>query len=264
MIGLNTKPKSGLVVCHPIDNTSMKYFLFFVLILAFACTPSKDPQKIIDASIKAHGGSLFEGRTVTFDFRDKHYLVQRKPDGYTYIRLFEDDSLGQVKDVLTNSTKLERYVNDTLQVLSDEWAFKYANSVNSVLYFFQLPYGLNDKAVIKKYLGQKVINQQLYEKVQVTFQQENGGKDFEDVFVYWINAKTNLLDFMAYSYLTDGGGVRFRQAVNRRTIDGMVFQDYINFKPANKNTAVESLDQAFIEASLIELSLIENESIEVK
>lgn len=237
--------------------------LFFTALL-IGCTPNKDPQKIIDQSIKAHGGQLFEGRTVTFDFRNKHYLVQRKPEGYTYIRSFEDDSLGLVKDVLTNSTELERYVNDTLQVLSEEWKSKYANSVNSVLYFFQLPYGLNDEAVIKKYLGQKVINQQLYDKVQVTFKQENGGKDFEDVFVYWINTKTGTLDFMGYSYLTDGGGVRFRQAVNRRTIDGMIFQDYINFKPVNKNALVESLDQAFIEATLIELSQIENENIEVK
>lgn len=229
-----------------------------------ACTPNKDPQEVIDQAIKAHGGKLFEGRTVTFDFRDKHYLVQRKTDSYTYIRSFKDDSLGIVKDVLTNSLELERYSNDSLLKISDEWKFKYANSVNSVLYFFQLPYGLNDPAVIKKYLGQKVINGQLYEKVKVTFKQENGGKDFEDVFVYWINSKTNTLDFFGYSYLTDGGGIRFRQAINRRTIKGMIFQDYINFKPSNKNTSVESLDQAFIEASLIELSQIENENIEVK
>lgn len=242
----------------------MKYITIFTLILAFACTPNKDPQTIIDSAIKAHGGSRLAGSTVTFDFRDKQYLVQRKPDSYTYIRTFEDDSLGQVKDVLTNSTKLERYVNDTLQNLSEEWEAKYANSVNSVLYFFQLPYGLNDPAVVKKYLGQQVINGKLYDKVQVTFQQENGGKDFEDVFVYWIDTKTSLMDFIAYSYLTDGGGMRFRQAVNRRTIDGIVFQDYINFKPGNKNTSVEALDQAFIEASLIELSQIENENIDVK
>ncbi len=245
-------------------DTLMRNFYFILLILLVACTPNKDPQKIIDKAIAAHGGQLFEGRTVTFDFREKHYLVQRKPEGYTYIRSFEDDSLGQVKDVLTNSTELERYANDTLLNISEEWKFKYANSVNSVLYFFQLPYGLNDGAVIKKYLGQKVINKQLYEKVQVTFKQENGGKDFEDVFVYWINAETNTLDFLGYSYLTDGGGVRFRQAVNRRTIEGMVFQDYVNFKPTNKNASVEYLDQAFIEASLIELSQIQNENIEVK
>lgn len=244
----------------------MQKLLFFSLTIfsLTGCTPNKDPQKIIDQAIAAHGGQLFEGKTVTFSFRDKHYLVQRKPEGYTYIRSFEDDSLGQVKDVLLNSTTLERYANDTLLNISDEWKFKYANSVNSVLYFFQLPYGLNDAAVRKKYLGQKVINDQLYEKVQVTFMQENGGKDFEDVFVYWINAKTSTLDYLAYSYLTDGGGVRFRQAINRRQINGMTFQDYINFKPASEKAIVQSLDQAFIDASLIELSQIVNENIEIK
>lgn len=252
------------VVCDIMDDTPMKNIYLIILIFLAACSPSKDPQKIIDKAIAAHGGQLFEGHTVTFDFRNKHYLVQRKAEGYTYIRSFEDDSLGLVKDVLTNSSNLERYVNDTLLSLDKEWQFRYANSVNSVLYFFQLPYGLNDEAVVKKYLGQKVINQKLYEKVQVTFQQENGGKDFEDVFVYWINAETNTLDFLGYSYLTDGGGVRFRQAVNRKNIKDMVFQDYINFKPQNKDIPVQSLDQAFIEASLIELSMIENENIKVK
>ncbi|SMD35392.1 hypothetical protein SAMN04488029_2494 [Reichenbachiella faecimaris] len=241
----------------------ISYAAFF-LVIAMACTPNKSPQKIIDEAIQAHGGLLFEGRTITFDFRGKHYLVQRKPVGYTYIRSFMDDSLGQVKDVLANSTELERFVNDTLQDISSEWKFKYANSVNSVLYFFQLPYGLNDAAVVKKYIGQKVINGRLYDKVQVTFKQENGGKDFEDVFVYWIETKTKTLDYLAYSYLTDGGGIRFRQAINRRAIEGMVFQDYINFKPANKDAALETLDEAFIEASLIELSQIENKNIEVK
>lgn len=236
----------------------------FATIVIFSCTPNKDAQKITDRAIEAHGGQSFEGRTVTFDFRGKHYLVQRKSGSYTYIRSFEDDSLGQIKDVLTNSTDLERYVNDTLVGLSEEWKTKYANSVNSVLYFFQLPYGLNDGAVRKKYLGQKVINEQLYEKIKVTFKQENGGKDFEDIFVYWINADTYTLDYLAYAYLTDGGGIRFRQAVNRREIKGMVFQDYINFKPANDKADVESLDQAFIDASLIELSQIINENIEVR
>lgn len=244
----------------------MKNVLFLtVLVLAvIGCTPNKDPQKIINRAIVAHGGQLFEGRTVTFNFRDKQYLVQRKPEGYTYIRSFQDDSLGQVKDVLTNSTDLERYANDTLLNLSEEWKFKYANSVNSVLYFFQLPYGLNDAAVRKTYLGQKVINEQLYDKVKVTFKQENGGKDFEDVFVYWVNVKTNTIDFLAYSYLTDGGGVRFRQAINRRSIKGMIFQDYINFKPSNQKVQVETLDQAFIDASLIELSQIVNENIKIR
>ncbi|MEO9966139.1 MAG: DUF6503 family protein [Reichenbachiella sp.] len=244
----------------------MKNFILFILLLAMAaaCTPNKDPQKIIDKAIAAHAGQLFEGRKVSFDFRDKHYAVQRKPEGVIYLRLFEDDSLGRVKDVLLNSTELTRYVNDTLVELTDEWKFKYANSVNSVLYFFQLPYGLNDPAVNKKYLGQKVINEQLYEKIRITFKQEDGGKDYEDVFVYWINAKTSTLDFLAYSYLTDGGGVRFRQAINRRKIGGMIFQDYINFRPIDDKADVESLDEMFISASLIELSMIVNENIEVE
>ena len=70
------------------------------------------------------------------------------------------------------------------------------------------------------------------------------------------------IDFMAYSYLTDGGGVRFREAINRREIKGLLIQDYVNHA-ADKNTTLDKLPKLFEEGKLENLSMIINENVRV-
>ena len=139
----------------------------------------------------------------------------------------------RVHDHLTNGG-LWREVAGEKVVLSIKDSAAYANSVNSVIYFALLPYFLNDPAVIKTYLGTEVIGEKEYERVMVTFQQEGGGKDFEDEFIYWFDGDTYHLDFLAYNYITDGGGARFREAFNARQINGVRFVNYTNYKPIIK------------------------------
>ncbi len=179
---------------------------------------------------------------------------------YTYTRSFQD-SVGVVYDVLINSNDFKRTVDDYDVVLTEEWKKRYGNSVNSVLYFFQIPYVLNDPAARKFYLGEVMINGKSYHIIKVTFNEEDGGKDFEDEFRYWINQETKLVDYLAYNYLTDGGGTRFRQAINRREVDGLVVQDYINYKANEKFPLLDDLPRLFEKDSLIELSRIINTNV---
>ena len=131
-----------------------------------------------------------------------------------------------------------------------------SEAVNSVIYFAILPYFLNDAAVNKRYIGKKSIEGTTYHKIEITFDVEGGGRDHDDVYVYWIDAEDYSLDYLAYSYEVNGGGVRFRSAYNSRTVGGLVFQDYINYKH-DKNTPVTSLDDIFVAGGLKELSRIE-------
>jgi len=238
-----------------------KLILFISLLILVACSEKKNPQEIIDFAIKTHGSHLFKSKKLEFDFRNKHYSVQYNGDEKVYTRSFQDDSLGSVYDELSNSSEFKRSINDTIYQVNEEWKRRYGNSINSVLYFFQLPFGLNDPAVNKEYIGEKYINNLGYHKIKITFKQKGGGEDFQDVFIYWINKEANTVDYIAYSYATDEGGSRFRQAINRREIRGMVFQDYINYKSASKSDDVENHDQLFIEGELKELSTIVNENI---
>ena len=103
-----------------------------------------------------------------------------------------------------------------------------------------------------------------YHAVEVTFQQEGGGKDYEDAFVYWFHTERNTMDYFGYSYEVDGGGLRFRKAYNFRTIEGIRFSDFINFKAEYPKYSVHDLGSLYNQGVLEELSRIENENIQVR
>ncbi len=143
-------------------------------------------------------------------------------------------------------------------------AIKYSSSVNSVHYFSVLPYGLNAAAVNKEYLKKVEIKGRTYHKIKVTFNKENGGEDFEDVFVYWFDTEDYKVGYLAYSYNeSDGLGLRFREAYNERYIDGVRFVDYNNYKPKKNTISVIDLDSLFEADRLKLLSKIELEHVKV-
>ena len=217
-------------------------------------------QEIIDQAIIAHGQNLFENATLSFSFRDKQYSARRSDTSYAYTRSFKDGS-ALIEDMLINSTHFSRKKNGVSIEVSKEWADKYSRSINSVLYFFQLPYLLNDLAVKKTYQGIKQIKGESYHQIKVSFQIENGGDDFEDEYLYWINVNNYEIDYLAYNYITDGGGVRFRSAIDKRRVDGLLVQDYINYAPVDKKMPLSDLITQFEKEALIERSRIINSEI---
>lgn len=219
-------------------------------------------QEIVDKAIWAHGGKNYENLNLAFDFRSRHYTATRKGGLYTYTRAFTD-STGQVQDYLSNDG-FRREINGQPVDLPAERKQAFTNSVNSVIYFALLPFGLNDPAVQKKYLGEITLRDQPYHKIKITFAQEGGGVDHEDEFIYYIHQKTFLMDYFAYSYQTEGGGLRFRQAYNPKTVGEIRFQQYINYEPPHKEVALIDLDKLFEAGQLKELSRIELENIQVK
>lgn len=242
---------------------TMKFSLFtFFVFIAFSSCESDQVQKIVDKSIDIHGGKLFDNVHIEFNFRNRHYTSHRQGGIFTYTREFRD-STGQVKDILTNNS-FRREINGGLAKITEERAKAFSNSVNSVIYFALLPYGLNDRAVKKKYLNETELKGKQYHVIEVTFEKEGGGKDYEDVFLYWIEKESYTMDYLAYTYESDGGGIRFREAINRRTIEGILFQDYINYEPANKNTSLDKMESLYRNGELKKLSNIVLEEISVE
>src|SRR3990167_8882549 len=186
--------------------------LFIMCVVACKEQPkdSVTAQEIVDKSIAVSGGAGYKTSTISFRFRDREYKVEKVGNQRIMSRRLKNDTI-TILDVKTPNG-LERLINDSLVPLSDSLANVYANSVNSVHYFAYLPYGLNDAAVMKELLGEVRIKNKEYYKVKVTFKQEGGGTDFEDVYVYWFNKETFKVDYLAYEYHVDGGGIRFREA----------------------------------------------------
>ncbi|MCK0156591.1 deoxyribose-phosphate aldolase [Cellulophaga sp. F20128] len=240
----------------------MKNLVLVLLITMVSCKNSKKEtitaQAIINSSIKAAGGTLYETKNVAFGFRGLMYQLEPNEGKKVMRRTTVNDSL-VIEDVVSQDFK--RYINKTNVVVPDSMAIKYTNSINSVFYFALLPYGLNDAAVKKEYLGEVSIKGKEYYKVKVTFYEENGGEDFEDVYVYWFNKNTYLPDYLAYKFYTDGGGMRFRAAYNERYVSGVRFVDYENYTPKSNEVSVMQLDSLYHTNQLQLLSKIELNTI---
>ena len=245
-------------------HIAMKYLSILFALTAFSCINTDkelSADQIVNNAIAKQCQGNCDHATVEFTFRDRAYLSMRNDGAFQFTRTTHD-SIGVIKDKLSNDG-FERMINDKTVVVPDSMAVSYGNSVNSVVYFAQLPYGLNAPAVEKKLLGETIINEQPYYEVQVTFQEEGGGTDHDDVFVYWIHKEQMTVDYLAYSYQVNGGGIRFREAYNERRENGIRFVDYNNYKPESLETPIADLDVLFTQGKLKLLSKIETENVAV-
>lgn len=237
---------------------------FWGLLLAaflFACKPQNKAQNIVNQSIEAHGGSQLSHAQFSFDFRKKHIEVVLNEGHYVYESIL-NDSIGRVHDKLSNEG-FSRSVNGNTLKLSEEDQQRYGNTLNSVVYFALLPYHLNDPAANKELLGETTIKGEPYYEIKVTFDQEGGGTDHDDVFVYWIHQTKYTMDYLAYSFQVNGGGTRFREAYNIRHIEGIRFAHYINYESTVQDFALEDYESLFEEGKVEELSRIRLENVEV-
>ena len=210
-------------------------------------------DSIVNAAIEAHGGKRYDTADYSFTFRDKTYRFKNDGSNYEYSSTIQKgDSL--IKDVMINSD-FTRYINTQKQNLTAEDAGKYGESLNSVIYFATLPHKLQDASVHKKFVEETTIKGKKYDVIEVTFGQDGGGKDFDDQYQYWINQETHLMDYFAYNYQVNEGGVRFRAAFNTRVVAGVTFQDYINYEAPIK-TPLKDLPELYEQGKLKEASRI--------
>ena len=237
--------------------------ILFLTLLAVSCgqaPESPTARQIVDRAIAAAGGERFGQQRISFDFREHHYIYQPHSEGRILKRIRENGETA-ITDVLQDGN-LQRKINDSLVVVPDSMARKYANSVNSVHYFAYLPMGLNDPAVNKELLGETEIGGTPYYEVRVTFDRQGGGVDFEDVYVYWFNKETYKPDYLAYRFQSDGGGQRFRKAYNERYVGGIRFVDYENYEYGMQQP-IESLDSLYQAGRLTRLSTIDLRNVRV-
>ena len=217
-------------------------------------------QMIIDSSIVFHGGDYYENSEIQFGFRDKQYTVSRTGSSFVYSSS-HTDSLGTHERKLTN-IGYEAFLNSERVVLSAKDSAAQAGSLNSVVYFAMLPSLLTDEAVNHEIDGEENIKDKDYYRIKVTFSEDGGGADYDDVYLYWFDKEDYSMDYLAYSFHVNDGGSRFRAAINSRRINGIIFQDYENFNGPSPDS-LEVISQMYKAGELPLLSQIELNRISV-
>lgn len=243
----------------------MKFYniiCWFIYLFFSTITAQFSAKEIVNRAIEVAGGKVHENTSVYFTFRGKQYQSNRNNGTYKLER-FVNTTSGVIHDVINNNG-LKRTVDNCRIVIADSLVTKISDGVNSVHYFVSLPYGLNDPAVKKKLIGESSIKGIMYYKVRVTFAEEGGGTDFEDEFLYWIHKDNFTVDYLAYKYAVNGGGIRFREAYNTRNVKGIRFVNYKNYKTDDLSTQLEQLGTMFEKQQLSLLSKIELTNINVR
>lgn len=253
-----------------------KLFIISLVLLLASCSEEIVTEKPItnlqneslDAAIeiiakmqKGHGVKNIDGKEIAFSFRNKVYSRYSFNNQYGYSRYGLNEEGKMVIDSWRGDD-FKRTINNVEVQITDKEENAYKNSINSVFYFALLPLSLSDPAVNIQLLGDVKVIGKMYTKIKVTFNEDGGGEDFKDVFIYWMNKETNTMDFLAYEYFTEGGGIRFRESFNPRNIGGFLFQDYNNFKPSLGIELID-MDKAFERGELEQVSEIVLEEIKV-
>lgn len=217
-------------------------------------------EQIIQKTIERHGGDRYEQLFLKFRFRKLRFEVTRQKGVFKFLRISQDSTGNLIRDILTNDS-FTRLIDGEEVSLTEKKSNSIQNGVNSVVYFALLPYKLNDPAAIKTYKGETIIKDEPYHVIEVSFKQEGGGDDYEDVFFYWIHTEDYTMDYLAYRFHIDGGGIRFRNAYEVKEIQGIRFQNYVNYKVDDMTVPMKTLPEMWVKGELTELSKIDLEDI---
>ncbi|WP_263787410.1 DUF6503 family protein [Salinibacter grassmerensis] len=252
----------------------MRMFSFLsaavLVILLGACSAPESPpsaEAVIDSARAAHGASVLDQALVTFNFRGDAYRVRQDGGSFHYRRAYTDSLGRSVVEGLTNNGHYRVVEGDTVSLSPSERG-AVETTVNSVAYFALLPEPLGDPAVQPTYSGRDTIDGVPYHRVDVTFQQEGGGSDWQDVFVYWFRTDTHAMDYLAYAFGQGPGeeaGTRFREAHNVRRRTGVRVADYHNYTADTLTADQMARYPALLESDALELvSEIEIDSVQVR
>ena len=219
--------------------------------------------QVVTASIERHGGEAFDRVHLTWDFRGVPFEVIRYEGSFRYQRTVEDELGAPVVEVMQNEGSWIE-VNGERRAVDPGSRSRLETAVNSVVYFGYLPFRLDDPPVRAVDLGTGELAGEPYRKIEITFEQEGGGGDWEDRFIYWFHEVDETLDYLAYREAADVETTRFRRAVNRREIGGVLVQDYENYTGDPDVGDVADYDRLFEAGSLRLVSMVEFDNLAVR
>ena len=239
-------------------HLSILILVFFTVAMSTSDVVAQSASDLLNKAIKAHGGKKYKKAHYQFIFRDKLYRFQHKKGGYHYSVRKTANGV-QIFDQLKNG-EFSRSLNGQETTLGKKEIMGATGGLNSVIYFATLPHKLLDPAVNLTHGGTTTIKGVAYDLLHVSFDKEGGGVDHDDKFIYWIRKENHRIDYLAYNYRVNGGGVRFRAAFNTRNVSGILFQDYVNYK-APVGTPLADLPSIYEKEELKKLSVIATESV---
>ncbi len=224
-----------------------------------------EQSALVDRAIAQHGGEAYGHTETSLDICSKsgcfHVETRTQKDRFDFKvagkasgRHREVSSVGGLTTVKLDGETIA--VDGTAMQRHIDWAM-------ARIYFCFLPYRLNDPGVYKQDLGLTDWGGRTFHRIKVTFE-PGSSTDASDEYMYWFDPETARLEFFAYTYDDNGGGLRFRRAINHRRFGGILFFDQENFGTEGAGLSVDLIDEAFVRNKLRHVSTVRLEDIEVR
>ena len=175
---------------------------------------TNQPETLLKAVAYSHGGwgDLWKKGDVQYIYD------YRTPDGKADVSL--------ERYMFRNEASLGKYTQHDINVMpgEDGEVIQYFNGQETVVmvdgekaenpqllgvsdflrranyFWFTMPYKLTDKGTIITYQGQEEYNGKAYDKVHVTYDPEITGKEQNDIYVFYVNPETKLIDRFFFSF----------------------------------------------------------------
>ena len=210
---------------------------------------------IVAKSIEFHGGSLYEGSTMTMTITSLSgsFRIEATRQGGQ----FDHAVIG------TNRENLERRVqvtNDGVQewlggeqVELDEQGTTRARAfVDARVFFPLLPYTLNGGDVNYQDLGVENWEGRDLHKIRVSFT-PGTSNDADDGYMFWFHPETGQMEQFGYDF---DGGLRFRKGIEFQRVGGVMFSTQENYAINGDRVPVDMLSPDYVAENMSLLSTV--------
>lgn len=241
--------------------------LLTILCINVSCKKSSPNSKDLDQTssqlfqktLNTHGLTKFETSLLKFNFGTTEYTITELNNRalYTMTRYLDHN----VYKAIYDGGYLTYSINNELQEDSD---FPYQivqRSLYGFAYCYSIPFSLQTNDVILERKTDVEIRNQDYYTLDVTFTKIPDTP--EDQIILYINKETNIIDYTAIKHLLTDFKPQFRRMINPRYIDGILFQDYIQFSSDNDDLKIDQYYSKYNSAELKDLRKVEITNIEV-
>jgi len=244
----------------------MKLLAYLILFggLLTSCKTDVEPElngiQLLDKSIEASGGSIFNDSNVSFQIKHRKYQAYRNK----HIARFsiETKNLNNEIHKATYANGFPEYFINNEKIPTNPNIQRYVNlRLEAVMYLSGIPHVFKQNGVITTRQEDVVIDEQDYFVLNITFPEGEGLPD--DEFYLYINPETFYVDFYAEKYKLNGNEPTFVRLYNHRIVNSLLFADYYTFSPKEDSTLLSEIHTFYSKKDINERKHVQYTNIEV-
>ena len=210
---------------------------------------------IVAKSIEFHGGSLYEGSTMTMTITSLSgsFQIEATRQGGQ----FDHAVIGATREGIERRV---RVTNDAVQEsrdgeevnLDEEGTTRARAFVDARVFFPLLPYTLNGGDVNYEDLGIENWEGRDLHKVRVSFT-PGTSNDADDGYMFWFDPETGQMEQFGYDF---DGGLRFRKGIEFQQVGGVMFSTQENYAIDGGRVPVDTLSPSYVAENMSLLSTV--------